>query len=244
MREILPKELLPYLSPDLQYEALSRDEAKLRRGDAVTALTLMTITALIVEPNLNRWLKGSAAGAFFQGTPVVADVVVAVQSAQQEPGAFYAPVNKGESIGGFTVTSGYGKREKPCAVCSAYHWAVDVGTPVKTPLHAIGEPGSTVDVTCSASATGGRHATIASASFPHLRFEALHLATCTPGTFAPGEVFATTGESGNAITGPSLDWRQYDLGLSPSTGAHDPGKKIHPERGYLLWTLTGEKPSF
>lgn len=109
------------------------------------------------------------------------------------------PINKGDVIAGFTVTSGYGTRPAPCPGCSSNHPAIDVGTPTGTPLHAVGD----IEVSCKSEPAGGNYAEFAYQGILH---QALHLDTCTPGAYKYGEKFATTGASGRG-TGPHLDFR-------------------------------------
>jgi murein DD-endopeptidase MepM/ murein hydrolase activator NlpD len=120
------------------------------------------------------------------------------------------PINKGDTIAGYTVTSGYGPRPSPCPGCSSEHPAIDVATPTGTPLHAVGD----IEVTCKSGGGSGNYAEF---EYQGILHQSLHLDTCTPGSYSYGEKFATTGATGNG-TGPHLDVRvkQDDQRVMPS----------------------------
>jgi hypothetical protein len=242
MPELRPTDLQDFLSPEALYADLSRTERQRRRGDALTALLLLILSLLMVEPSLNQWLKQGAVGKFLRSASTEAQQEEHSPAAGGGAAPDPTPVQKHEVVAGYPVTSGYGERPKPCAICSKYHWGVDVGTPIGTPLHAIGTAGTTTEVICKSEKLGGNYALIRPEAFPEWQFMAMHLQDCTTGTYKPGEVFGHTGASGAAITGASLDWRQYDLRKPESTGASDPGQRVHPHKGFLLWTLKGEAP--
>jgi GH24 family phage-related lysozyme (muramidase) len=109
------------------------------------------------------------------------------------------PINVGDEIGGYTVTSGYGSRRSPCPGCSSNHPAIDLGTPVGTPLYAPGD----IEVSCKSAGGAGNYAEF---EYQGILHQALHLKSCTPGGYSFGQQFAATGASGNG-TGPHLDVR-------------------------------------
>ncbi|MEO1401925.1 MAG: glycoside hydrolase family protein [Cyanobacteria bacterium J06635_1] len=144
------------------------------------------------------------------------------------------PVQKGENIAGYTVTSGYGWRDTTHlpAGASSNHRGVDLATPNGTPVYAIGDPGTQTKIDCWKDPNGGGLvAEITPESIPGLRFQALHLQNCKTGHYPAGHLIARTGESG--LGAPHLDWRQR----KQATGSHE-----HPQQGYLIWALTGHKP--
>lgn len=139
-----------------------------------------------------------------------------------------APIQPGDSIAGYPVTSGFGPRKSPCPGCSSLHNGVDLGTPTGTPLYAPGKAGSSVAVECWEDGGGG--GTVANILVDGQKFQALHLSRCSAGKYSPGEVIARTGNTGNG-TGPHLDWRQFD-----ATGVH-----VHPTKDWLQSALTGQR---
>ena len=133
-----------------------------------------------------------------------------------------APVEPGDTVAGYAVTSGFGPRVSPCPGCSSNHGGVDLATPVGTPLHAP----QAVEVSCFWDSGGG--GLVADIWLGVENYKALHLDTCEDGTYAAGEVFATTGNTGNG-TGPHLDWRQKVN-----------GEWVKPTKGVLESALSGQ----
>jgi murein DD-endopeptidase MepM/ murein hydrolase activator NlpD len=127
------------------------------------------------------------------------------------------PIKPGDKIAGFTVSSGYGKREAPCPGCSTEHPAIDVATPTGTPLHAI----SDITVVCKSDPISGKYAEF---EFQEILHQALHLDTCTPGSYTYGQKFASTGSTGRG-TGPHLDFR-----------VKQHGQRVMPSRD-VLWAM-------
>ncbi len=70
---------------------------------------------------------------------------------------FSAEVQKGESIAGHTITSGYGFRDTVNLPeeASADHKGVDLATEIGTPIKAIGAKGSKTKVRCWTDPKGG-----------------------------------------------------------------------------------------
>ncbi len=109
------------------------------------------------------------------------------------------PINRGDAIAGYRVTSAYGPRKAPCKGCSSYHPGIDLATPQGTPIHAPAE----VEVTCKADPAAGNYAQFELQGITH---QLLHLQTCKPGKAQPGQTIGATGATG-AGTGPHLDIR-------------------------------------
>ncbi len=145
----------------------------------------------------------------------------------------------GDKVTSYRVVSPYGKRIHPITGKWQFHGGVDIDTPTATPIYAIGKSGSQTTLKCwYDSGGGGLVATMSSPSLPSVKFDALHLSWCLTETGAPqikvpaGKPVAGTGNTGNS-TGPHLHFQVRDLKT---------GKKISPQKGYVLWTLTGKEP--
>ena len=218
------------LSPDLRYKLLRRRAARAWLLNGAVYLAAAGLLTPVAIPQLNAAADEVLSQIF--NLKQRADTAAAFISPD-----FAAPVQKGENIAGHTVTSGYGLRDiaNLPAGASADHKGVDLATPEGTQLKAIGVPGTKVKVQCWQDSDGGGWvAEIEPDSFPDLRFQALHLSpgSCRTGVHDAGSVIAKTGASG--IGAPHLDWRQRDR----ATGKHQ-----HPQKAYLLWTLTGREPN-
>ncbi|WP_242031903.1 D-alanyl-D-alanine carboxypeptidase family protein [Microcoleus sp. FACHB-672] len=137
----------------------------------------------------------------------------------------------GDRVGSYSIASHFGIRPQPCAVCSKYHNGVDVGTPIGTPLYAMALPGATAKVQCFNTHLGGLTAIINSQSIPDRSFAAVHLSSCKAGTHKAGEIFARTGNSGAATTGPHLHW-----------GESVNYQYVPPQRGYIEWVISSRIP--
>lgn len=114
-----------------------------------------------------------------------------------------AHVDEGDTVAGFEVTSGYGKRIPPCDGCSSQHYGIDLATPVGTELKAP----KPLQIECFWDKGGGGE--VASIDYGDAQIRLLHLSSCVPGSYEQGEVFALTGSSGKG-TGPHLDVRRAD----------------------------------
>ena len=127
-------------------------------------------------------------------------VLVAQDASSIAPSAHETePINVGDSIAGYRVTSGYGARPRPCQGCSSFHPAIDLATPTGTPLYAPGE----VAVQCKRGGGAGNYAEF---DYQGITHQLLHLNSCAPGQYNQGERFAATGATGVG-TGPHLDVR-------------------------------------
>lgn len=120
---------------------------------------------------------------------------------------------------GYTISSTVGWRHIFGA--KDWHEGYDVPTPIGTPLHAV----LPVTVSCGNSGGGGLHAVYQVGNEQHFW---IHLASCTPGSYSTGEVFAKTGNSGARTTGAHLDYRVKDLGR---------GEWVRPYADVLRLTL-------
>ncbi|NJM99283.1 MAG: hypothetical protein HC800_21005 [Phormidesmis sp. RL_2_1] len=216
------------LSPDLRYRLLRRRAARGGLFTGAVYLLAAGLLAAVAVPQLNA--AADAAIAQLLNLKQKADAAAELISPD-----FASPVQKGEVIAGYTVTSGYGLRDTSNlpAGASADHKGVDLATPEGTKVYAPGKLGDLVTVRCwTDDGGGGLVAEIESASFPHLWFQALHLEDCKTGVYRAGDDIARTGESG--IGAPHLDWRQRER----ITDKHQ-----HPQKSYLLWALTGREPN-
>jgi hypothetical protein len=140
------------------------------------------------------------------------------------------PLQKGDTIGQYTISSGFGPRESPGGVGSTYHQGVDVpldeGTVLRVPVDAT--------VECDEDSGTGRYARIIpppQANVPH-QFLAGHLSECSPGFYLVGHVSGKSGNTG-ASTGPHLHWGQKPL---------EGGDYITPHRGFLERVLGVAQP--
>lgn len=218
------------LSPDLRYRLLQRRKVRGQLFDGVCVAISLALLSPVAVPQLNAALDSVISQA--RGLNHPDDLAAAFISPD-----FAAPVQQGETIAGYAVTSGYGLRDTTGlpAGASADHKGVDIATPEGTQLKAIGAPGTKVKVRCWQDPDGGGWvAEIEPDSFPDLRFQALHLSpgSCRTGVHDAGSAIAESGASG--IGAPHLDWRQRDR----ATGQHQ-----HPQTAYLLWALTGQAPN-
>lgn len=154
---------------------------------------------------------------------------------------FNTPLKIGDKVLDHVVTSGFGERDKPCPSCSSKHGGVDLGTPIGTPVYAIGKSGSTssfqdgfVDVACPFNPFNppeGLAAYVTSPLLPEYEIQLFHLNECYSGRHPVGSMIAKSGNSG-ASTGPHLH-----------IGVKFKGELIDPPRGFVLWLLQGKEPT-
>ncbi|MBL1176898.1 trypsin-like peptidase domain-containing protein [Pantanalinema sp. GBBB05] len=130
---------------------------------------------------------------------------------------------KGDTIGTYEITSGFGGRESPGGIGSTDHKGVDVGTEMGTELRVPVD----ADVACDVVGGYGTLAIITPKAETGVKFtfQAGHLSECVPGFYLVGQVFGKSGNSGNS-TGPHLHWEQLQ-----------DGTQIPPYRGYLARVL-------
>ncbi|MEM9006524.1 MAG: hypothetical protein AAGE59_23735 [Cyanobacteria bacterium P01_F01_bin.86] len=117
------------------------------------------------------------------------------------------PLQMGDEVAGYRITSGFGSRVPPCEGCSDYHPAIDLGTPTGT---AIFTPiSASVQCLGGLDDPAGNYAKLQPKQPEAPQFLLLHLDGCTPGDYAAGERIGTTGSTGRG-TGPHLDVRQIE----------------------------------
>lgn len=109
------------------------------------------------------------------------------------------PLKKGDRVGEFTVTSGYGNRTAPTAGASTFHRGIDLNTPVGTPIYAA----YAGHVSCGQE--NGGYGQFFDAPWGM----GGHLSECYPGYKQEGELIGLTGDTGIS-TGPHLDLREGD----------------------------------
>jgi murein DD-endopeptidase MepM/ murein hydrolase activator NlpD len=218
MTHPLPKsdDLLRFTSFDTPYWEIRRRETAFKRGDFLTAMVVLSLTLATIEPNIHARIQTSSFGRFFaQTSPIPA----ARQQAQkpQAPAARGLSIDwkktpkVGDTIAGYRVTSGYGQRKKPCPRCSSFHPAIDLGTPIGTPLYAVTE----TSVKCWRDANGG--GLVAEYALPGQKIvQLLHLKSCKNGKAKGGEQIAQSGNSGIG-TGAHLDLRLKPRSIVPPT---------------------------
>lgn len=177
--------------------------------DAITWLTLLSIIMLSqvyvsAARNAPGWLKDMLPGL---EQPAADGNAPAGAAESKQVVAFSRPgelLRKGAPLEGtgYTISSTVGWR----FIFGAKDWheGYDVPTPIGTPLHAV----LPVTVSCGSSGGGGLHAVYQVGNEQHFW---IHLASCTPGTYSSGEVFAKTGNSGSRTTGAHLDYRVKDV---------------------------------
>lgn len=110
------------------------------------------------------------------------------------------PIEVGDAIGKFRVTSGFGPRKSPCTGCSPFHAGIDINTPIGVPLFSP----SQINVQCRYDRGGGGN--VSEFWYDDMFHQFLHLDSCHNGPKDYGDVFAYTGGTGLG-TGPHLDYR-------------------------------------
>ncbi|HEY9762934.1 MAG TPA: glycoside hydrolase family protein, partial [Trichocoleus sp.] len=136
------------------------------------------------------------------------------------------PLQKGDTVAGYLVTSGFGSRVPPCAGCSSNHLGVDLGTPIGTPVYA--PYAAIVECKGGPSNPAGNYAVLKPKEGKAPEFLYLHLDTCTAGEAKPGQQVATSGNTGNG-TGAHLDVRQIEA-----------GEYTNPTREWVERIITGK----
>lgn len=177
--------------------------------DAITWATLLSIifvsqVYVAAVRNAPGWLKTMLPG---MEQPAADGGAPAGAAESKHVVAFSRPgelLRKGAPLEGtpYSVSSTVGWRHIFGA--KDWHEGYDVPTPIGTPLYTV----LPVEVQCGSSGGGGLHATYTVGSEQHFW---IHLASCTPGSYGIGEVFAKTGNSGSRTTGAHLDYRVKDL---------------------------------
>lgn len=214
-------ELWEGMSADARYQAQAKGQRVSELARFLQVAALLPPLAFVVLPPVQSLVNRFAPPAHYVRLNGVAD-----------PRKFLSdkPLEEGDRVGDFEITSGFGERLHPVHGEVLPHNGVDLNTPTGTPLYAPAVGTDKVTVKCwEDSAGGGLVAEIASASVPEYRFKALHLSDCTEGKHRAGVKFAETGESGIG-TGQHLDIRQLRTHTDTYTA---------PTLGYVEWILSG-----
>lgn len=169
---------------------------------------------------------------FIPAAPIAEDVAPAVESSMPQlfVGELMGSPKQGEKINGVVVTSDWGDRNTGIPGASKFHEGIDLGVSTGTPVHAIGDKGSSVEVRCWQDKRGGGLVASYKTSWG-VAFDYLHLSKCEPGKHKAGSATAASGSTGIG-NGAHLHVTQRDLN----------NKKVPPQRGYLWWIVTGNKP--
>jgi murein DD-endopeptidase MepM/ murein hydrolase activator NlpD len=137
------------------------------------------------------------------------------------------PLNEGDKVGRFTITSGYGDRVHPIHGDVRFHKGVDLDTPIGTPLYS---PGASKVECLNNDPQGYGLYAIVELESSNKSFLLGHLSECFPGKATDGSVIAITGNTGGS-TGPHLHLEEY-VGKDHQ----------QPTRGYAEWILSGKMP--
>jgi hypothetical protein len=233
------------LSPDLQWKiAAARQLMEFGVQWCLFAITASAVT-LMVYPPANQAMDT----ALHEGYEVkiwkftLFKIDPALETLGIIPPENLRPIEKGDTIAGFTVNSGYGDRWHPIWQEYRFHSGVDLPTETGTKIFAPGNRRSRVKVTCLdpwASGGGGLTAVMDSPDIPDRKFYAMHLSKCATGLHPGGSVIGETGgdpsdPNAGTSTGPHLHW----------TEKHWNGEDwvtVHPVKAYLQWSLTGQAP--
>lgn len=146
-------------------------------------------------------------------------------------GKFQDPLDEGDTVAGFKVTSPYGFRIHPITGDRKLHGGVDVGCPAGTPFYVICKPGESITLTRAKSSTGGNMAIF---EYDGFKFYYLHCSqVAAEGVYQYGAVIARCGNTGRS-NGAHLHLTQKEL---------NPTETISPQRGYVFCCLTGKFPN-
>lgn len=144
------------------------------------------------------------------------------------------PVNEGDTIAGFTVTSGFGEARQKEDGTPYQHAGVDLAMSVGTTLYFPVEAGT---VECLNDPGGwGLYAKVMPSDPLQPSFIAGHLKHCAAGdSYQFAEIFAASGgavgdPNAGRTTGPHLHWEQIE-----------DGQKVAPTKGWLVQALTGNR---
>ena len=238
-----PKPDFEELSPDLQWAICQRRE----RGQRAIQLGAIALVGLLAAPMLIPSLNKQMDISLHEGRDIkvgpltIYQVPPALEAVGIMPPEALQTIDEGDTIGGYTVNSGYGDRVHPIHGDVRFHNGVDLPTETGVPIFAPGARSSRVKVDCLNQPGGaGLYAEISSPDIPGLLFQAMHLSECATGLHAGGSVIAKTGgdpdlepNKAGGSTGPHLHWSQLDS----ATMAHQ-----KPQKGYLQWAITGQSP--
>ena len=231
------------LSPDLQWAICQRRE----RGQRAIQLGAIALVGLLAAPMVIPGLNQQMDISLHEGRDIklgpltLYEVPPALEAVGIMPPEALQTIDEGDTIGGYTVNSGYGDRVHPIHGDVRFHNGVDLPTETGVPIFAPGARSSRVKVDCLNQPGGaGLYAEISSPDIPGLLFQAMHLSECATGLHAGGSVIAKTGgdpdlepHKAGGSTGPHLHWSQLD------SATMAPQK---PQKGYLQWAITGQSP--
>ncbi len=157
----------------------------------------------------------------------------------------------GDKINGYPVTSGYGDRPAPCAGCSTNHPAIDIGTPIGTPVYVParhpndlkGDKGETVLIKCRQPSETGGGGLVGEILLPErgVIYQALHLSKCDDLMKQGGNQFAESGNTGVG-TGAHLDLRKARTDAQSFDEVTRPLKYEPITMFESHWFLTGVAP--
>lgn len=124
---------------------------------------------------------------------------------------------------GYRISSGFGKRKAPCAGCSSFHAAIDLATPMNTPIKS-SDGGSVI---FAGNAKGwGKTVVIDHGNGYQSRYSHLDSIKVKVGdSVNQGQVIALSGQTGLG-TGPHLDFAIYKGNWKSKANAVDPRKLI------------------
>lgn len=195
----------------LQTRELKKHSKELGRNRRLISLGVAWALFLGLNLGVAAWNAIAASPA---GRLLGIQEVAQVEEVSRSSGTMdTTPLKRGDKVGQWTVTSGFGPRSSPCPGCSSNHLGIDLNTPVGVPLF-IPYDGR---VSCSWSNGGGTIATLTGGG-PQLRL--VHLSRCTPGEFRKGERVAISGNTGSFTTGAHLHFEEYSGGapINPTRG--------------------------
>ena len=128
---------------------------------------------------------------------------------------------------GYPITSGFGPRRSPCAGCSSFHPAIDLGTPMNTPIQAA-DGGTVIGATWWDGY--GLTVVVAHGNGMKTRYSHLNSINVVVGqSVSQGQEIGRSGQTGYG-TGPHLDFGVYKYPGSdwrtPKAAAIDPRSVI------------------
>jgi murein DD-endopeptidase MepM/ murein hydrolase activator NlpD len=228
--------LIEICLPEYQHQVLSQAEKQLQINNAARLIVSGVLLSFVVIQPLNSFAEW---GWRALNLPVFdkssLETNLKIDPANKD---FNAPLKVGEKVLQWEVTSGFGLRESPTVGASSDHKGVDIGTPVGTPLYAIGKTDGKndfiqgyVDVACPfdiGNPPEGIAAWVTSPLLPEYEFALFHLEACYAGRHPIGAMIAKSGNSG-VSTAPHLHF-----------GVKHRGQWIDPPRGFVISTLQGK----
>jgi murein DD-endopeptidase MepM/ murein hydrolase activator NlpD len=180
-------------------------EQQLQRGAVITSIVVCGLAGLQLYPPAWNYLESQKAvqeiQRVFNRLPGASQPGSSKKTKLSLNKLDIATPKRGERIGNFIVTSGWGRRPSPVPGASSYHRGIDVGVTIGTakgkPLYAIGLPGEVLKVSYLRDATGGG-GNFVSFTSPGLNktFRYLHLDSGKSGLFKPGDLIGYIGDSG------------------------------------------------